>query len=141
MTCPCSTPPSSSSFLSPLFLPPPLSSPVISPLSFPLPPSSSLLSCHLSSPVPSPPLFLSPLSSCSSSGQLVMKGREDLHQLALRLSSLFPSLLSEENLRRISLRSSSKHRCVSSVEAFQEGLWRRPGDRVMTSSSRYLIDY
>lgn len=59
-------------------------------------------------------------------GQLVMKGREDLRQLALRLSSLFPSLLSEEKLRRISLRSSSKHRCVSSVEAFQEGLWRRP---------------
>lgn len=62
-------------------------------------------------------------------GQLVMKGRDDLRQLAKRLSALFPSLLSEENMRRISLRSSSKHRCVSSVEAFQEGLqqlWRRP---------------
>ncbi|XP_060884841.1 multiple inositol polyphosphate phosphatase 1b [Labrus mixtus] len=61
-------------------------------------------------------------------GQLVMKGREDLRQLAKRLYVLFPSLLSEENLRRINLRSSSKHRCVSSVEAFQEGLqdaWRR----------------
>lgn len=57
-------------------------------------------------------------------GQLVMKGREDLRQLAVRLSLLFPSLLSEENLRRISLRSSSKHRCERSVEAFQEGLWR-----------------
>ncbi|XP_038591598.1 multiple inositol polyphosphate phosphatase 1-like [Micropterus salmoides] len=55
-------------------------------------------------------------------GQLVMKGRDDLRQLAGRLSSLFPALLSEENLRRISFRSSSKHRCVSSVEAFQEGL-------------------
>lgn len=55
-------------------------------------------------------------------GQLVSKGREDLHQLAKRLFSLFPSLLAEENLSRISLRSSSKHRCVSSVEAFQEGL-------------------
>ncbi|XP_018544332.1 multiple inositol polyphosphate phosphatase 1 [Lates calcarifer] len=60
-------------------------------------------------------------------GQLVMKGREDLHQLAGRLSVLFPSLLSEENLRRISFLSSSKHRCVSSVEAFQEGLQRRWG--------------
>ncbi|XP_054455028.1 multiple inositol polyphosphate phosphatase 1b [Anoplopoma fimbria] len=61
-------------------------------------------------------------------GQLVMKGRDDLRQLARRLSILFPSLLSEENMRRIRLRSSSKHRCVSSVEAFQEGLqqhWRR----------------
>ncbi|XP_070783440.1 multiple inositol polyphosphate phosphatase 1b [Enoplosus armatus] len=62
-------------------------------------------------------------------GQLVMKGRDDLRQLAVRLSTLFPSLLSEENMSRISFRSSSKHRCVSSVEAFQEGLqqlWRRP---------------
>ncbi|KAM8837124.1 multiple inositol polyphosphate phosphatase 1b [Spinachia spinachia] len=61
-------------------------------------------------------------------GQLVMKGREDLRQLAVRLSLLFPSLLTEENVMRIRLRSSSKHRCVSSVEAFQEGLqhhWRR----------------
>ncbi|XP_044044717.1 multiple inositol polyphosphate phosphatase 1-like [Siniperca chuatsi] len=61
-------------------------------------------------------------------GQLVMKGRDDLRQLAQRLSALFPSLLSEENMRRISFRSSSKHRCVSSMEAFQEGLqqlWRR----------------
>lgn len=55
-------------------------------------------------------------------GQLVTKGRDDLRQLARRLSILFPSLLSEENMSRISLRSSSKHRCVSSVEAFQEGL-------------------
>lgn len=60
-------------------------------------------------------------------GQLVMKGREELRQLARRLSFLFPSLLSEENMRRISLRSSSKHRCVSSVEAFQEGLQQHWG--------------
>ncbi|XP_068161906.1 multiple inositol polyphosphate phosphatase 1b [Antennarius striatus] len=59
-------------------------------------------------------------------GQLVMKGRAELRQLARRLAVLFPSLLSEENRLRISLRSSSKHRCVSSVEAFQEGLWGRP---------------
>ncbi|XP_035524513.1 multiple inositol polyphosphate phosphatase 1-like [Morone saxatilis] len=58
-------------------------------------------------------------------GQLVMKGREDLRNLARRLSALFPALLSEENVRRISVRSSSKHRCVSSAEAFQEGLQRR----------------
>ncbi|XP_070708037.1 multiple inositol polyphosphate phosphatase 1b [Pempheris klunzingeri] len=55
-------------------------------------------------------------------GQLVMKGREDLRQLAVRLSLLLPALLSEENQRRFSVRSSSKHRCVSSVESFQEGL-------------------
>ncbi|XP_017297146.1 multiple inositol polyphosphate phosphatase 1b [Kryptolebias marmoratus] len=57
-------------------------------------------------------------------GQLVMKGRDDLRHLARRLASMFPSLLSEENVRRrrISFISSSKHRCVSSVEAFQDGL-------------------
>lgn len=63
----------------------------------------------------------------SSSGQLVVKGREELRQLAARLSLLLPGLLSEENKERISLRSSSKHRCVSSVEAFQEGLWGQSG--------------
>lgn len=61
-------------------------------------------------------------------GQLVMKGREELRQLAVRLSLLFPSLLSEESVRRSAVRSSSKHRCVSSVEAFQEGLWRRSSE-------------
>lgn len=62
-------------------------------------------------------------------GQLVEKGRDDLRQLARRLSALFPSLLSEENVRkrRISFLSSSKHRCVSSVEAFQEGLQQHWG--------------
>uniref|UniRef100_A0A3Q3W6G7 Multiple inositol polyphosphate phosphatase 1 n=1 Tax=Mola mola TaxID=94237 RepID=A0A3Q3W6G7_MOLML len=54
--------------------------------------------------------------------QLVTKGREELRQLA-------------ENLTRISLRSSSKHRCVSSVEAFQEGLWRRSDVQY-----RHLVD-
>ncbi|XP_039991609.1 multiple inositol polyphosphate phosphatase 1b [Xiphias gladius] len=63
-------------------------------------------------------------------GQLVMKGRDDLRQLARRLAALFPSLLSEENIRRrrISFLTSSKHRCVSSVEAFQEGLQQHRGD-------------
>ncbi|XP_035002686.1 multiple inositol polyphosphate phosphatase 1b isoform X2 [Hippoglossus stenolepis] len=62
-------------------------------------------------------------------GQLVMKGRDDLRQLAGRLATLFPSLLSDENLmkRRISFRTSSKHRCVSSVEAFQDGLMEHWG--------------
>lgn len=57
-------------------------------------------------------------------GQLVMKGRDDLIHLARRLALLFPSLLSEENVRkrRVSFVTSSKHRCVSSVEAFQDGL-------------------
>lgn len=67
-------------------------------------------------------------------GKLVMKGRMELHQLALRLSLLFPLLLKEENLSRISLRSSSKHRCVSSIEAFQEGLWRKSGDDQLSTS-------
>ncbi|AWP18222.1 putative multiple inositol polyphosphate phosphatase 1 [Scophthalmus maximus] len=63
-------------------------------------------------------------------GQLVAKGRDDLRQLARRLAALFPSLLSQENVldRRIRFRSSSKHRCVSSVEAFQEGLRGRGHD-------------
>ncbi|MEQ2206942.1 hypothetical protein XENOCAPTIV_005150, partial [Xenoophorus captivus] len=66
-------------------------------------------------------------------GQLVRKGRDDLRFLAQRLATLFPSLLSEENLRKRRIRfvTSSKHRCVSSVEAFQEGLqqhWGCHGD-------------
>ncbi|XP_037320205.2 multiple inositol polyphosphate phosphatase 1-like isoform X2 [Pungitius pungitius] len=71
-------------------------------------------------------------------GQLVMKGREDLRQLAVRLSLLFPSLLTEENVMRIRLRSSSKHRCVSSVEAFQEGLQHHWGDTDV--HYRHLVD-
>ncbi|KAM7370285.1 hypothetical protein PAMP_009846 [Pampus punctatissimus] len=71
-------------------------------------------------------------------GQLVEKGREDLHQLARRLSILFPSLLSEENVRkrRINFLSSSKHRCVSSVEAFQEGLQQHWGGRKVQYSHK-----
>ncbi|XP_077407529.1 multiple inositol polyphosphate phosphatase 1b [Vanacampus margaritifer] len=57
-------------------------------------------------------------------GQLAAKGREDLRQLATRLAASFPSLLGEESVRggRVRLLTSSKHRCVSSAEAFQEGL-------------------
>ncbi|XP_037547240.1 multiple inositol polyphosphate phosphatase 1b [Nematolebias whitei] len=64
-------------------------------------------------------------------GQLAEKGRKDLRLLALRLSSLFPSLLSEENMRtrRLRLLSSSKPRCVGSVEAFQDGLLQLHGRR------------
>ncbi|KAL0984125.1 hypothetical protein UPYG_G00137440 [Umbra pygmaea] len=62
-------------------------------------------------------------------GKLVEKGRDDHRHLAVRLANLFPSLMSEENLRskRIRFITSSKHRCVDSVVAFQEGLlslWR-----------------
>ncbi|KAL3045981.1 hypothetical protein OYC64_004065 [Pagothenia borchgrevinki] len=53
-------------------------------------------------------------------GQLVDKGRQDLRLLAQRLQKLFPSLLSEQS--SFSLKTSSKHRCVSSMEAFREGL-------------------
>lgn len=60
-----------------------------------------------------------------------MKGRDDLRQLARRLAALFPALLAEDNRWRIGLLTSSKHRCVSSVEAFQDGLlqhWGRHGE-------------
>lgn len=57
-------------------------------------------------------------------GKLVEKGRDDLRNLAVRLSKAFPTLVSEENLRAVRMRfiTSSKHRCVESIEAFQEGL-------------------
>uniref|UniRef100_A0A3Q2NQE7 Multiple inositol polyphosphate phosphatase 1 n=1 Tax=Fundulus heteroclitus TaxID=8078 RepID=A0A3Q2NQE7_FUNHE len=50
-------------------------------------------------------------------GRLVQKGVEDLKHLAVRLSKLFPSLVSEEKLRGglIRFMSSSKHRCVNST--------------------------
>ncbi|KAK5905413.1 hypothetical protein CgunFtcFv8_001380 [Champsocephalus gunnari] len=53
-------------------------------------------------------------------GQLVDAGRQDLRLLARRLQKLLPSLLSEQS--SFSLKTSSKHRCVSSMEAFREGL-------------------
>ncbi|CAN9508814.1 unnamed protein product [Ophioblennius macclurei] len=57
-------------------------------------------------------------------GHLVMKGRDELRLLALRLRALFPTLLSEDNVRqrRVTFLSSSKPRCLDSVEAFQDGL-------------------
>uniref|UniRef100_A0A8C6U2W5 2,3-bisphosphoglycerate 3-phosphatase n=1 Tax=Neogobius melanostomus TaxID=47308 RepID=A0A8C6U2W5_9GOBI len=60
---------------------------------------------------------------------LVEKGREDLMNLAVRLAASFPALLSEAELRsgRIGVKTSSKHRCVSSAQAFQDGLRRGQG--------------
>uniref|UniRef100_A0A673ABS2 Multiple inositol polyphosphate phosphatase 1 n=1 Tax=Sphaeramia orbicularis TaxID=375764 RepID=A0A673ABS2_9TELE len=57
-------------------------------------------------------------------GRLVQKGVDDLRHLAVRLSKLFPSLISEQNLRGglIKFITSSKHRCVNSTLAFKSGL-------------------
>ncbi|XP_004077143.1 multiple inositol polyphosphate phosphatase 1 [Oryzias latipes] len=57
-------------------------------------------------------------------GRLVQKGVEDLRHLAVRFSKLFPSLISQENLRggRITFITSSKHRCVNSTLSFKAGL-------------------
>uniref|UniRef100_UPI0037E90010 multiple inositol polyphosphate phosphatase 1-like n=1 Tax=Semicossyphus pulcher TaxID=241346 RepID=UPI0037E90010 len=57
-------------------------------------------------------------------GRLVQKGVKDHKHLAVRLSKLFPSLLSEEKLRGgfIKFITSSKHRCVNSTLSFKAGL-------------------
>ncbi|XP_037321199.2 multiple inositol polyphosphate phosphatase 1a [Pungitius pungitius] len=57
-------------------------------------------------------------------GRLVQKGVSDHKHLAVRLSKLFPSLLSEEKLRGgfIKFITSSKHRCVNSTLSFMAGL-------------------
>ncbi|XP_069394120.1 multiple inositol polyphosphate phosphatase 1-like [Paralichthys olivaceus] len=57
-------------------------------------------------------------------GRLVQKGVSDLKHLAIRLSKLFPSLVSEEKLRGgfIQFITSSKHRCVNSTLSFKAGL-------------------
>ncbi|KAM9726282.1 multiple inositol polyphosphate phosphatase 1-like [Menidia menidia] len=57
-------------------------------------------------------------------GRLVQKGVDDLKHLAIRLSKLFPSMVSEENLRggRVKFITSSKHRCVNSTLSFKAGL-------------------
>lgn len=59
-------------------------------------------------------------------GKLVEKGRDDHRHLAMRLATSFPSLISMDNFEnnRIKFITSSKHRCVDSVESFQEGLHR-----------------
>ncbi|XP_034464831.1 multiple inositol polyphosphate phosphatase 1-like [Hippoglossus hippoglossus] len=57
-------------------------------------------------------------------GRLVQKGVSDHKHLAVRLSKLFPSLVSEEKLRGgfIQFITSSKHRCVNSTLSFKAGL-------------------
>ncbi|TWW78597.1 multiple inositol polyphosphate phosphatase 1-like [Takifugu flavidus] len=57
-------------------------------------------------------------------GRLVQKGVDDLKNLAVRLSKLFPSMISEEKLRAgmIKFITSSKHRCVNSTLSFKAGL-------------------
>uniref|UniRef100_A0A3B4BH07 2,3-bisphosphoglycerate 3-phosphatase n=1 Tax=Periophthalmus magnuspinnatus TaxID=409849 RepID=A0A3B4BH07_9GOBI len=70
-------------------------------------------------------------------GRLVEKGRADLRNLAMRLFSSFPGLLSEAGLRGggITVKTSSKHRCVSSAEAFQEGLHQTTGTQTVVDDS------
>ena len=57
-------------------------------------------------------------------GRLVQKGVDDLKHLAIRLSKLFPSMISEEKLRGglIKFITSSKHRCINSTLSFKAGL-------------------
>ncbi|XP_061601975.1 multiple inositol polyphosphate phosphatase 1-like [Cololabis saira] len=57
-------------------------------------------------------------------GRLVQKGVDDLRHLAMRMSKLFPSLVSREKLRGglFKFITSSKHRCVNSTLSFQAGL-------------------
>ncbi|XP_077438129.1 multiple inositol polyphosphate phosphatase 1-like [Vanacampus margaritifer] len=57
-------------------------------------------------------------------GRLVGKGVDDNKHLAVRLSKLFPTLLTEENLRGgfVKFISSSKHRCINSTLSFMAGL-------------------
>ncbi|XP_034537823.1 multiple inositol polyphosphate phosphatase 1-like [Notolabrus celidotus] len=57
-------------------------------------------------------------------GRLVQKGVDDLKHLAVRLSKLLPSLISEGKLRGGSIKfiTSSKHRCVKSTLSFKAGL-------------------
>ncbi|CAN9499728.1 unnamed protein product [Ophioblennius macclurei] len=57
-------------------------------------------------------------------GRLVQKGVDDHRHLAVRLTKLFPGLLSEEKLRAglVRFMTSSKHRCVNSTLSFKAGL-------------------
>lgn len=84
-------------------------------------------------------------------GRLVQKGVDDHRHLAIRLSKIFPSLISEEKLRggNIQFITSSKHRCVNSTLAFKRGLtelWNVQGmlisdeDDDWTHWSNYNVD-
>lgn len=71
-------------------------------------------------------------------GRLVQKGVNDHKHLAVRLSKLFPSLISEEKLRGgfIKFITSSKHRCVNSTLSFKAGLtelWAITGMTIITT--------
>lgn len=57
-------------------------------------------------------------------GRLVDKGRSDHRHLAQRLAKSFPSLFTKESLQggQVKFITSSKHRCVNSTLAFQQGL-------------------
>lgn len=72
-------------------------------------------------------------------GRLAPKGVLDHKRLAVRLSKLFPSVLSEEKLRGgfVQFMTSSKHRCVNSTLAFKTGLtelWAITGTSSIRSS-------
>lgn len=73
-------------------------------------------------------------------GRLVPKGVDDLKHLAVRLSKLFPFVVSREKLRGgfFKILTSSKHRCVDSTLAFKAGLkdeWNITG----TSGSSHRV--
>lgn len=76
-------------------------------------------------------------------GRLAPKGVLDHKGLAIRLSKLFPSLLSEEKLRGgyVKFMTSSKHRCINSTLAFKAGLaelWAITGTTSMCSSTEVV---
>lgn len=73
-------------------------------------------------------------------GRLVEKGVDDLKHLAVRLSKLFPSIISHEKLRRgfFKILTSSKHRCVDSTLAFKAGLMEQ-WDITGTSGSSHKV--
>lgn len=70
-------------------------------------------------------------------GRLVQKGVDDLKHLAVRLSKLFPSMISHEKLRGgfFKILTSSKHRCVDSTLAFKAGLMDQWAITGMSGSS------
>ncbi|CAF98607.1 unnamed protein product, partial [Tetraodon nigroviridis] len=79
-------------------------------------------------------------------GRLVQKGVDDLRHLAVRLSKLFPSMISEEKLRagRIKFATSSKHRCVNSTLSFKAGLaelWGIPGEEIQHTINDALMRF
>nr|XP_046214583.1 multiple inositol polyphosphate phosphatase 1-like isoform X2 [Oncorhynchus gorbuscha] len=76
-------------------------------------------------------------------GRLVQKGVLDHRHLAVRLSKLFPSLISKEKLQdgHIKFMTSSKHRCVNSTLSFQGGLAKLWDIEDMAEAAFYLCAY